>query len=198
MEGLRTRFEKIINITDEEWKQIKQLFTSVSFKRKTIIQRQGTVFDDFYYLESGTARSYFLDYDGTEITWQLYFNTESSKLINIFLDDSISHYHQIGTPLTFEALENCEFSVVPLAKMEELFQSEIKWQYLGRMISHSVYYKSSFDRALALLSKSAPERYMELVNSHPTIFNLFKSHIIASYLGIAPQTLSKIRKSESR
>jgi CRP-like cAMP-binding protein len=89
MEGLRTRFDKIINITDEEWKQIKQLFTSVSFKRKTIIQRQGTVFGDFYYLESGTARSYFLDYDGTEITWQLYFNTESSQLINVFLDDSI-------------------------------------------------------------------------------------------------------------
>lgn len=194
MNKLRIKLEDIIKISDIEWNNIIPLFHNKAINKKTIIQRQNEVFNDLYYLKSGTARSYFIDYTGKEITWQLYFNDNSSTLINLLLDDSISHYENTGTPLTFEALEDCEFSVISLSKLEALYQSDNKWQYLGRIISHNSYFKTTFERSLSLLSSSAPKRYQDLIAKHPFILNAFKSHIIASYLGVAPQTLSKIKK----
>lgn len=198
MNKLRKKLEQIIEITDSEWTQINRLFHSKSFKKKSIIQREGKVFNDVYFLQSGSARSYFQDPEGKEITWQLYFNDDSSSLINLLLDDSISHYENKGTPLTFEALGDCEFLVISLSKLEELYQSDNKWQYLGRIISHNVYFKSTFERSLSLLSSNATKMYGDLIEKHPQVLSHFKSHIIASYLGITPQTLSKIRKPESR
>lgn len=193
MKKLRVKLEEIINISDIEWSNIKCLFHNISIDKKTIIQRKNEVFNELYFLKSGSARSYFNDYTGKEITWQLYFNDDSSTLINLLLDDSISHYENTGTPLTFEALDDCEFSVISLSKLEELYQSDNKWQYLGRIISHNTYFKTTFERSLSLLTRPAPKRYQDLVEKHPLVFNTFKSHIIASYLGIAPQTLSKIK-----
>jgi CRP-like cAMP-binding protein len=194
MKNLRVKLEEIIDISDIEWSNIKCLFHTKSIKKKSIIQRNGDVFNDLFFLISGSARSYFLDYAGKEITWQLYFNDDSSALINLLLDDSISHYENTGTPLTFEALDDCEFSVISLSKLEELYQSDNKWQYLGRIISHNTYFKATFERSLSLLSSPAPKRYLDLIEKHPHVLHTFKSHIVASYLGIAPQTLSKIKK----
>jgi CRP-like cAMP-binding protein len=194
MERLRMKLKEIVDISDIEWNSIKYLFHNKSIKKKTTIQREHEIFNELYFLKSGSARSYFLDHTGKEITWQLYFNDDSSTLINLLIDDSISYYENTGTPLTFETLDDCEFSVISLSKLEELYQSDNKWQYLGRIVSHNTYFKATFERSLSLLSDPAPKRYQDLIAKHPRILNAFKSNIIASYLGIAPQTLSKIKK----
>ncbi len=56
------------------------------------------------------------------------------------------------------------------------------------------WYASTYKRVISLMSESAEERYERLLREYPTIFSKVKSYHIASYLGIAPQTLSKLRK----
>ncbi len=78
--------------------------------------------------------------------------------------------------------------------MDVIFDMNTKWQQLGRRMVHDTWYASTYKRVISLMSESAEEQYQRLLREYPTIFDKVKSYHIASYLGIAPQTLSKLRK----
>jgi CRP-like cAMP-binding protein len=190
--------EQSIDITDKEWRFIRSKFKPKSSKKGEIVHYAGDVFSEVWYIKSGLARSYFIDNNGKDFTWQLYFNDESMSKINLFMDDSVSHYEQSGSLVSFEVLEDAEFEVISMEDMDALFDMNMKWQHFGRMMIHDTWYASTYKRVLSLMGESAEERYVRLIKEYPTIFEKVKSYHIASYLGIAPQTLSKLRKSESK
>jgi len=198
MKYLRKELEKSIEITDEEWKFISSKFKPKSSKKGEVIHYAGEVFSEIWYIKSGLARSYFIDNNGKDFTWQLYFNDESMSKLNLFMDDSVSYYEQSGSLLSFEILEDAEFEIISMMDMDAIFDMNIKWQQFGRMMIHNTWYASTYKRVISLMSENAEERYQRLLREYPTIFEKVKSYHIASYLGIAPQTLSKLRKSESK
>ncbi len=195
---LRKELEKSIDITDEEWEFIRSKFKQRSAKKGEIVHYAGDVFSDIWYIKSGLARSYFIDNNGKDFTWQLYFNDDSMSKINLFMDDSVSHYEQSGSLMSFEILEDAEFEVISIDDLDAIFDTDMKWQHFGRMMIHDTWYASTYKRVLSLMGESAEERYVRLLKEYPTIFEKVKSYHVASYLGIAPQTLSKLRKSESK
>jgi len=198
MKYLRKELEKSIEITDEEWKFVSSKFKPKSSKKGEIIHYAGEIFSEIWYIKSGLARSYFIDNNGKDFTWQLYFNDESMSKLNLFMDDSVSYYEQSGSLLSFEILEDAEFEIISMIDMDAIFDMNIKWQQFGRMMIHNTWYASTYKRVVSLMSENAEERYQRLLREYPTIFEKVKSYHIASYLGIAPQTLSKLRKSESK
>lgn len=194
MDRLKKELSKIVKIDDNEWNYILDNFKNKKLKKGKVIHTAGEIFNELWYIKSGSARSYFIDKDGKEFTWQFYYNSESSgNLHNLLVDDSVSFYEQKGSLLNFETMEDSEFEIISFPFLEELFNSDIKWQFLGRMISHNIYYSSTHLRALSNMSESAPQRYQRLITEHPEIHNRVKSRYIATYLGIAPQTLSKLK-----
>ena len=110
------------------------------------------------------------------------------------MDDSVSYYEQTGSLVSFEILEDAEFEVISLEDFDALLDMNKKWQQFGRMMIHDTWYASTYKRVISLMSESAQERYERLLKEYPTIFQQVKSYHIASYLGIAPQTLSKLRR----
>lgn len=198
MEYLRNELEKIIKIEDIEWKDIIAKFKTINKSKGDLIHRSGEIFNECWYLESGLARSFFNDANGKDFTWQLYFRDETSSGINLFLDDSVGYYENEGSILSFEVLEDSRFQVIKIDELDNIFNMSKKWEHLGRIFKHNAFYSSTYKRALSVMSESAEFRYKRLVKEHPNIFNIVKSYHIASYLGIAPQTLSKLRKYESR
>ncbi len=198
MEYLRKVLEKTIDITDEEWEVFRSKFKPKSCTKGETVHYAGEIFSEVWYIKSGLARSYFLDNNGKDFTWQLYFNDASMNKLNLFMDDSVSYYEQSGSLLSFEILEDAEFEIISLADLDVIFDMNTKWQQFGRRMIHDVWYASTYKRVLSLMSESAEEQYRRLLREYPTIFETVKSYHIASYLGIAPQTLSKLRKSESR
>ena len=198
MEYLRKELEKSINITDEEWEVFRSKFKPKSCIKGETVHYAGEIFSEVWYIKSGLARSYFLDNNGKDFTWQLYFNDASMNKLNLFMDDSVSYYEQSGSLLSFEILEDAEFEVISLTDLDAVFDMNAKWQQFGRRMIHDVWYASTYKRVLSLMSESAEEQYRRLLREYPTIFETVKSYHIASYLGIAPQTLSKLRKNESR
>jgi len=195
---LKKELEKSIDITDEEWDFISSKFKSKSAKKGEIVHYVGDIFSEVWYIKSGLARSYFMDNNGKDFTWQLYFNDESMSKLNLFMDDSVSHYEQSPSLVSFEILEDAEFEVISLDDMDAMFNLNMKWQHFGRIMIHDTWYASTYKRVISLMSETAQERYDRLLEEYPTIFEKVKAYHVASYLGIAPQTLSKLRKSESK
>lgn len=197
MEYLRKELEKIVDINDLEWLDIINRFKTINKSKGDMIHRSGDIFKECWYLESGLARSFFNDANGKDFTWQLYFRDESSNGINLFLDDSVGYYENKGSTLSFEVLEDSRFKVIDIEELDSIFNISKKWEDLGRIFKHNAFYSSTYKRAISVMSESAESRYKRLIMEHPNIFNIVKSYNIASYLGIAPQTLSKLRKYES-
>lgn len=195
MKYLKKLIKNYIDIEDEEWNSICSKFEKVNFKKGEIVSFAGDVFEDFYFIESGLARSYFIDLNGKDFTWQLYFRGKSKYGLNLFMDDSVSYYEQKASKLHFEILEDSYFYKISLKAMDDFLDTaDKKWQYLVRVWLHDTYFTSTYKRTLSLMSENTKDRYLRLIDEYPDIFKRVKSYHIASYLGIAPQTLSKLKK----
>ena len=197
MKYFRKMIEHFITVNDDEWDYICAKLKKTEVDKGTIIHHSGEIFSEIWFVKSGVARSYFIDIDGKELTWQLYFRGKTKNGLNHFLDDSVSYYENTGSMLYFEALEDSVFYSISLAELDEFISTSKKWEHLTRIWLHDTYFSATYKRVISLMSETAKERYKRLIDECPQIENKVKSYHIASYLGIAPQTLSKI-KNESR
>lgn len=198
MRYLKKLIIKHINIDANEWNELTSKFKKISVKKGTIISNAGDIFCDFYFIKSGLARSYFTDLNGKDFTWQIYFRGKSKYGLNHFMDDSVSYYENDASMLHFEALEDCIFYVISLKEMDDFLNSvDKKWEHLARIWLHDTYFSSTYKRVISLMSENVEERYERLLDEYPDIFKRVKSYHIATFLGVAPQTLSKL-KNESK
>ena len=197
MKYFRKLVEQYISVDDREWSLVCDRFNKVSVKKGTIVHQAGDVFSDIWFIKSGLARSYFTDTNGREFTWQLYFRGKSKHGLNHFMDDSVSFYENSGSMLNFEVLEDAVFYVISLDELDKFISKDKKWEHLTRVWFHDTYYAATYKRVISLMSETVGERYERLLEEYPRIFKQVKSYHIASYLGVAPQTLSKL-KNESR
>ena len=188
---------RFIPVTDKEWANAIKIFKKITVKKGTTIHRSGNIFSDIWFIKSGLARSYFINLNGKDFTWQLYFRGKSKHGLNHFMDDSVSFYEQTGSMLSFEILEDSTFYVASLKDLDLFIAQDKKWEHLARIWLHDTYYAATYKRVISLMSETALEKYQRLLEEYPSIFNQVKSYHIASYLGVAPQTLSKL-KNESR
>jgi hypothetical protein len=135
--------------------------------------------------------------NGKDLTWQLYFRGNSKHGLNHFMDDSVSFSEKAGSMLNFEVLEDSVFYVASLEAVNQFIFQDKKWERLAKIWIHNTYYSATYKRVISLMSETAAERYRRLLDEYPFIFRQVKSYHISSYLGISPQTLSKL-KNESR
>ncbi len=197
MKYFRKLVEQYISVDDKEWSLACDGFNKVSVKKGEIVHLAGDVFSDIWFIKSGLARSYFTDINGRDFTWQLYFRGKSKHGLNHFMDDSVSFYENSGSMLNFEVLEDAVFYVISLDELDKFISKDKKWEHLARVWLHDTYYTATYKRVISLMSETVGERYERLLEEYPRIFKQIKSYHIASYLGVAPQTLSKL-KNESR
>ncbi|TMP37099.1 Crp/Fnr family transcriptional regulator [Pseudoalteromonas rubra] len=197
MKYFRKMIEQYIPVNDDEWSSACSILERIYIKKGTTVHCAGDVFSEIWFIKSGLARSYFIDMNGKEHTWQLYFRGKSKHGLNHFMDDSVSFYEKTGSMLNFEILEDSVFYVTSLEKLDKFLAQDKKWGLLARIWLHNTYYSATYKRVLSLMSETAAQRYERLLDEYPFIFKQVKSYHIASYLGVAPQTLSKL-KYESR
>lgn len=161
------------------------------------ILHQGSVCRHIAYMVSGKARAYFLDHDGQEFTWSFHFNDEDARFENQFLLDYQSFLSRTPTFLTIEAIDDVELIQLAYEDQQHLMAAFPKIAALnGRMTE--IAYQAAHRRAFSLLTMNARERYMQLLSEEPHMLQKFKHYLIASFLGIAPQSLSRLRNGISR
>jgi len=164
----------------------------VSLTKKQLLLQEGENCNTVYFIISGKARSYYTDFSGKTTTWWFHFNTAQSNIKNLFLVDYKSFLSKLQSTLSIETLTEVEAIVFSREQVNYLINSSILYERWMRILNEQSFI-NTYDRVFTLLTMSATDRYEKLIQDEPHLLQLFSNHYIASYLNIAPQSLSRIR-----
>lgn len=178
-----------ISLNQDEWNTFTSKLVRTEYKAKTTLVEAGTISKKIYFIETGLLRAFHLK-NGKEIS--TYFAAD-----NQFISAFASFLTQ--TP-SFESLETVEDSIthsISKNALQELAIQNPKIETLNRILAENNFL-CMLDRTLDLQSKTAKEKYLDFIEKNsPKIVQRMPLIYIASFLGIAPESLSRIRKEIS-
>ncbi|SNC63139.1 cAMP-binding domain of CRP or a regulatory subunit of cAMP-dependent protein kinases [Hymenobacter gelipurpurascens] len=148
----------------------------------------GQVASRLYFLEAGVVRGYYLK-EGKEVT--SWFMKEGDFVISILSFFSRQPSHEY-----VQALTPCKLWSLGHSQLQELYVRFPEFNFIGRTLTEK-YYVQSEQRALHLRMHTAAERYAYLQAEFPDIFQRVSLKLIASHLGLTPETLSRLRARRS-
>lgn len=175
---------KYVVITEELEKAIIESVFIKSFKKGTILLKAGCFSNECYFILKGCIRSYYMK-DGEEKTTEFY--TEEQVV-------SPSGYgKKIPSELYLECIEDTIASVGTPELEEDTFKKYPQLETLSRVMADVII--SNYQDTFAEFKMANPEqRYLNLLKNRPDLIQRVPQHQIASYLGIKPESLSRIRK----
>jgi CRP/FNR family transcriptional regulator, anaerobic regulatory protein len=176
--------KNLIKLDDTEL----QTFLSAGFNKiiepKKIFINEGEKFDRLFFIHSGIIRSFRL-IDGKD--YSFFFHTEKE-----FAIDYESFLLGISTPLFFETITECNVTEYKKDILDTLYEKIPRLEKLGRIIAEQAYL-NVHERLLQFQSDDLETRYLKLIKRNPNLFQFVPLYHIASYLGVKPQSLSRIR-----
>ena len=184
MEKLRKHIEEIIPITDEEFESIKPFFTIRRVLKNQYLIQQGDDAKYEYIIMSGIFRVFYLDEDGKEHIVQ--FATE-----NWWMSDYIAYFNQKPANMYVVCMEPGEVLCLTLEGREQLSVTLHKMEHFFR-VKNSSGYVALQQRILSLLTTSPKERFEQFSRQYPQLGQRLSKTIIAAYLGISRETLSRL------
>lgn len=157
------------------------------FKKKEILSEDDKIIDEVYFIESGIIRVKIVDLEGMEHT--IHFAVE-----NQFIADYRAFLTREKSRYQLEAMEETEVIVLPKEAIDWGYQNLSQGEKLGRSIAE--YYFTYLDKRIERMYTQTPiQRYETMSEIFPNIHNRVPQHMIASYLGITPIHLSRIKKT---
>jgi CRP-like cAMP-binding protein len=192
MEKFLPFLQSFIELSKKNLTLINAATRSIQFAKGELLLRQGDVCDRLLFLMDGKARTYYTDFTGKTFTWYFHFNDQDSTFKNLLALDYQSFITRQPTRLNIEALCDTTCIAITYADAMALQQQYYDFEKLSRLLSEQAYV-ATHGRTISLLVLSAAERYRQLLADEPYLLNKFANHQIASYLGITPQSLSRIR-----
>ena len=183
---LRSNIEAKVKLKDEEFELIKKSLRHTSLKRKHNLLRKGEVCSFFTFVNQGCLRAYSVD------------SKEGEQVIQIALEghwiaDLSSFFSGRPGTMYIEALEPSEVLLLNHDALEKLYYKVPALERFFRIL-FSKAYVATLERLNQTQSIPAKERYKLLLDTHPNVARRVPLIHIASYLGITPESLSRIRK----
>lgn len=188
-ELLFQKFDEKVVLTDKEKALCKTFFLSKKLRRKQYLLQEGDPCKYISFVEKGILRSYTIDERGLEHIIQFAFE-------GWWISDQYSFLTGEPSLYTIDALEDCELLLLSKEAEEEMMGKIPKMERFFRILLQNSLIAMQ-RRIISSLSRTAEEKYQELIVSCPTIPQRVPQHMMASYLGITPETLSRIRKQIS-
>jgi CRP-like cAMP-binding protein len=185
MGHLREYYERIVKLHESEWEFIASHFNRKVIDKKGILTKQGETENYLSFIESGIVRLYIPD-EENELTFNFCFNKEFTCAYDSFLTQTPSEYE-------LQALTKTVLWQVSYNNLQNIYTQTKVGDYLGRFASEKLFLAKS-KRELSLLKYNAKERYLRLFSEQPEILKFIPLKYIASYIGITPQGLSRIRR----
>ena len=185
-EALREAMNHTINIADDEWEAFEPHITFKTLKKRENLIEEGQICTQIHFILRGSMRQYHV-IDGEEKTTFFFFE-------NHFACNYESFLTQQPSDITIEAMEDCTVLYFSREVLYRLYRLYPKYETMGRMIAENVYI-CAMERLKTFLLNSPEERYRRFLRSPEAalILERVPQHYIASYLGITPVSLSRIR-----
>lgn len=182
---LKASLDRLLPLTPEEFVHFVTLLTPRKLAKHEHYLRAGEVCTHVAFINQGCLRYYYLK-DGNEFNGQFFFEGTWIGEYQSFLTGQPSIQY-------FDALENVELLVMQHRDLQKLYTDLPQFERFGRVLAENVVIGSQ-RRTASLLFDSPEERYLKLIAERPKVVERIPLHHIASYLGIKPESLSRIRK----
>jgi CRP-like cAMP-binding protein len=166
------------------WDEIQHLFQTTEFPSKTTLLCEGETSTRLYFVKKGCLRMWFNN-DGKDVTFQFFFEGQAVSSMESFFGKQPSIFN-------LETIEPSQVTFITKEGFDELFgripalKEGFQQILIGRLSDYSKLF-------LSRIKDNPQKRYEELLQQHPEIIRRIPQHYIASYLGITPISLSRIR-----
>lgn len=176
---------KLANFSSEEWDFYQSIIDEVSFKKKEYLTKKGDIEKYAYFILDGAVKYEATTNQGKPICVDLGFQ---GNLVSSFA----SCLSQRPSGIVIQAVTNLKAFRLHYPPVLELLETSKNAERFHRLIAEQLYIRET-RRTYTLISKSAEERYLHLLENQPDALSLIPIKDLASYLGIHPDSLSRIR-----
>jgi len=184
--ALRTYVQAMGPLAETDWALLEEIAVPAAVPKNGTLQEPGQVCGAVAFILKGLFRLYYADADGHEVNAR--FATE-----NQFIVDYHSFLSQQPARYTCQALEPAEVLLLPYAGVQRLYQQSPAWDRFGRLMAETVY-RQVMERVEALQFLSPEQRYAQVLATRPPWLARISQRQLASYLGVQPESLSRIRR----
>jgi len=177
---------EMVSLKQSDESLIRDSFESVSYPKRTLLVEEGGVAGYMYFILSGYLRTYSLC-SGTEVTHHI--NCPLG-----FMTAFQSYTTQRPSREYLECITSCQLLRIRKEQLEALYWQDIRWAEVGRMVNDQIIVYNE-QRNRDLINLNAEERYLKLLREHPDYLQHVPLQYIASFIGIKPESLSRIRRN---
>ena len=182
-------FQKLnenITFSEEEQTIIKNYLTLKKLRKKQYLLQEGDVCKTIAFIEKGALREYNVDDKGNEHILQFAIEGWVISDLYSFMTGESATYN-------IDAIEDSELVLITKSAQEEILKRVPKYETYSRMQMTGAYMAMQ-KRITSILSSPIEERYLYFIKLYPNIVQRVPQHMIASYMGLTPETLSRVRR----
>ena len=186
IQQIKKSIDPIVSLSDEELLTFCNAFEFKRLKKDEFFLKEGQVCNFVGFVNLGVLVYFKNTANGDEITTDFAFEGE-------WVNNNQSRLTNMPSTINIRAIEDTEIFIIKQQDLTELYLHMPKIERVGRILMEQAYLKI-VEQTIELQILSAKERYENLIKKHPKIFQRVQLYHIANYLGIAPKSLSRIRK----
>jgi len=186
LDQLRSALAKLYTGADENWPAFERILHPVQFDTGSFLSQAGKTANAIYFITEGTVRVV-AQYQEKETSLDFAFP-------GMFSTSYASFITQTPAAVSLQAIIRVNALAFYYEDLQALYRSYPATEKLGRLLAEQQYLRK-YHRELSLLQYSAAERYQQLLQHHPEVVRGIPVKYIASYLGIEPESLSRIRRN---
>ncbi|WP_299526312.1 Crp/Fnr family transcriptional regulator [Winogradskyella sp.] len=185
MEEIKKFIDNIYPMSDSDWDFFSSKLHKEEFKKNSTLIKIGEIENYLSFISEGIVRFY-IPQEDSELTFGFLFKNEFVTAYDSFITQTPSHYQ-------IETLTNATLWRISFKDLQEVYKETESGNLIGRRMAENMFLIKS-KREISLLNKTAEERYLDLFLERPKLLKQIPLKYIASYIGVTPQALSRIRK----
>ncbi|WP_074407709.1 Crp/Fnr family transcriptional regulator [Aquimarina megaterium] len=186
MKELLAYINKVSPIKEDTFDELQKCFKPLKLNKNDFFVRESEYAQQIGFLKKGIVRAFFLNQEGKEYTKQFFVD---SSIIGSYTSLLTKQPNQIAQ----QALTDCEILVANFTDIEKLYNKFHDLERLGRKIAE-FYFLEKEQKEIEMALLDADKRYLIMQERFPTIETIVPQYYVASYLGISPTQLSRIRR----
>ena len=184
---LRNQIEEHTLLSDEEFDYILSHFETKKLKKHQFLIQENETVEKNYFVINGCLKAYHIDSTGKEHILQF-------AIQNWWITDFQAYFNQTKSTLFIDCIEESELLSITFENAEKLCSEMHKMEHFFRKKSNSGYVALQ-QRILSMLNNNPKEQYDKLLLQNPILFQKVPKKLIASYLGVSRETLSRFNKT---